>query len=483
MFDWFWEFLYRLLKTLLYCIDFILSFAKQLVGVKPIYDEQNNEVELFSHFFNSSAIQDAFKLVAIIGLVLLFLFTVVAVMRAIARMGEGKTPLGVCASAGKAMLYFLLIPGIMYFCGIFISAVMTALYDATSLGSGGLGSSLFTLFADEAYNGGGNKEGVLELFRISGPFAEDAAAGYNYNSMGNVKNYFSLSKINYFLGFVAGSAVLILLIKPLMSFVERIVSLLLLFVVSPISVASSVLDDGARFKLWRDQVINKFLVAYGSLLSLNIFTLMIQVIYTLTFFPDSSFLNGLARLLFVLGGASACRMGAVLIGNLVNSGAGSQYAQDAQNVSSPLSTLAHAGIASRVVGGIANRASRTLNRKLSPSVHRKSNAKNEVKDKMAQQKYEAKLAKRSSSGSKSGGADGGKGGGAGRQRDIKDALIGAHRAPKESGGGDAGGEGGGGWKAGQVPNTDKSANRASAATVKDAMKSGKTDKGQSKPKG
>ncbi len=485
MFDWFWEFLYRLLKTILYCIDFIMQFAKQLMGIEPVRDAENNEVELLNFFLTSEAILDAFKMVAMVGVVLLFLFTAFAVARAIGKLGEGKSPLRVCMDAAKSLLYFLLIPAIMIIGCSFVSTIMKSIYFATSGNSVSLGNELFTLFADEAYTGaydlfgnnhtpGGGKEGLMDLFRGSGPFSSTSSDGFNYYKMGNVSNYFDLEEINYFLGFVAGFCVLVLLVKPLLSFVERIISLVLLFVVAPISVASSVLDDGARFKLWRDQVINKFLVAYGSLISLNIFVLLVGVIYDVTFF-DSSFLNGLARLAFVLGGALSCRMGAVLIGNLVNSGAGSQYAQDMHNVSSPLSTLAHAGVASGIMGGMANRVSGVLSRKLSPKIHRSSNAKNEVKNKMAQKKYAQKLEARKAgrntvkssmaTGSPAGAAwsKGTVGAGAGGMppRDIKDVMIGRR---------------GGGAPAGASPSakgSDSAMNKQSAATVKDAMKAGK----------
>ncbi len=480
MFDWFWEFLYRLLKTILYCIDFIMNFANKLVGIEPVYDADNNEVELVNFFLTSEAVLDAFKLVALVGIVLLFLFTAFSVVRAIGRVGEGRSPLGVCLNGAKSILYFLLIPAIMIIGASFVSAVMTSIYRATSGGGGGLGSSLFTLFADEAYNGGGNKEAILDRFRDCGPFAENTQ-NYNYYSMGDVKDYFSLSKINYFLGFVAGFAVLLLLVKPMMSFVERIVSLVLLFVISPISVASSVLDDGARFKLWRDQVINKFLVAYGSLLSLNIFVLLVEVIYSVTFFPNSSFLNGMARLAFVLGGASACRLGTVLIGNLVNSGAGSQYEQDMKNVSSPLAAIAGAGLAQRALGGISNRVSGALHRKLDPAIHRKSNAKNEVKDKMAQDRYSEKLARRKAQKAPTAkaseapqatwqkGSIPGAGGGTAQPRDIRDVLIGQRGGQSTPSGGKA--------------DEDNAANKAGAATVKDAMKAGKANKSASDGQG
>jgi hypothetical protein len=124
----------------------------------------------------------------------------------------------------------------------------------------------------------------------------------------------------------------------------------MLFVIAPLSISSSVLDDGARFKLWRDQVINKFLIAYGGIIALNIFMLLMSVTNRIEFF-DNSFMNGLTKLVFVLGGALACRRGIELIGNLISQGAGSQEMRDQAHALGGMAAAAH--MAGKVVGGVA----------------------------------------------------------------------------------------------------------------------------------
>ena len=56
---------------------------------------------------------------------------------------------------------------IMYLAATCISTIMGLIYDATSgSGTGSIGSSMFCIFAEEAYDGGGgDKEAVLESFR------------------------------------------------------------------------------------------------------------------------------------------------------------------------------------------------------------------------------------------------------------------------------------------------------------------------------
>ncbi len=390
MFDWFWEFLYGLLKAVLYCIDFVMSFALKLAGIEPVIavgSGGSSETELTYYFLTSDNVVDAFVSVAMIGLILIFIFTAFSVARSVARAGEGKSALQVIFDTSKTLLYFIMIPAIMMIGALFVSAVMTSIYRATSLGSGSLGSNLFTLFADEAYKGdAGQKDVIIDAFRNHA----DGVDRYDYYETDVVSDYFKLSKINYFLGYAGSIWILFMILKSLLTFVERIISLVMLFIAGPISASSAVLDEGARFKLWRDQVMNRFLIAYGALISLNIFILLIGAIDNIQFFGDNDFLNGMARLLFYIGGAIACQQGTVLIGNLVNSGAGSQFAADQAHTMAAAAGLGH--MVGRVAGSAKNAVMnhgpvKDLKQNLSSAIHRKGNARRAAKDEAARANY------------------------------------------------------------------------------------------------
>ncbi len=474
MFNWFWRLLYNLAKTILYCIDFILDFAKMLAGIEPVTVDGKQE-ELTTHFLTSESVLDSFKLVALIGIVLLFLFTAFSVVRSIGRLGEGKSAVMVCMDLGKALLYLLLIPAIMIIGTAFVSAVMTSVYSATAGGGSSLGGRLFTLIANDAYDYEGlPKEEVMSYFA-------SRLDGFDYYSNTDVALYFDRSDIDYFLAFVGCTAVLILLIKPMLTFVERTVSLVILFIVAPLSISSVVLDDGVRFKLWREQVINKFLVAYGALITLNIFVMLVEIVYEIEFFTtgNADLKNGLARMLFVIGGAAACKQGTVLIGNLVNNGAGSQYAQDQVHTMAPMMAAGHMAhrFGSSAARGVANSApARSLKNNLSSAVHRRGNARRSLKDEAAKnqrfaaetQKYSSKMERdpRTKIGQYSRNHDWRKNLSSGNQTndtltEIKDILRGS-------------GFSGGTAERGS---DDHAANQRSAGTIVDAMGRGKTKTG------
>ena len=384
MFKWFWKLLYNLMKSLFFCIDFMIDIAGMLCGIEPI-SVNGKKQDLVYYFITNDIVVSAFEAVLVIGFILLFIFTAYSVFRSMGRLGEGKSAIQTCLDSAKTLLYFLLVPAIMTVGVVVISTVMTSIYDATSMGNSSLGGMLFAAAADGAWDGGDHKERVLENF-IQG------VNGFDYFSTSDVKSFFDLEEMDYLIGYLSGIVVLVLIALSLFSFVERVVGIVFLFIVSPLSMSTTPLDDGARFKLWRDQVINKYLIAYGSLLSINIFMLLVRTIQRVEFFDDS-FLNQLARVAFIIGGAFACRKGTVLAGNLINQGAGT--ADKMENQAANAGVRAVAGfVAGHTVGKLANLAGmpiRHLKKDAVSALHRSGEAKRSVKGDMARQKYAEKL--------------------------------------------------------------------------------------------
>ena len=365
MFNWFWEFLYGLIKVPLFCIDIIIMIARKLCGIDPVQIEREvngeivmEDVDILTYFMQGETIVNAFGYVCLFGFVLLFLFTAFRIIRDQVNFYEKKSPIRTCLDSAKIILIFLLVPAIMIVGTAFVSTLMRGIYDATANGNSGLGGSMFVIFAEEAYTGPAeDKQAVLDAFRTCS--LEDYINGvseFSYYNTDKVSEYFKLSKMNFFLGLVGSLSVVVLLGLTMLSFVERIISLVLMFVIAPLPMSASPLDDGERFKIWREQTINKFLTAYGGILALNIFALMLPMIAKINFFPATSdntgivsVINGISRLLFIIGGALACWRGMALIGNLVNRGAGSQDLADQSHLLTGMASAGH--VASGVVKG------------------------------------------------------------------------------------------------------------------------------------
>ncbi len=386
MFDWFFEFLYNIIKTMLYCIDFITNMAGMLCGITPVTVDGRDE-DITQVFLTDERVLDAFRYVLVIGFILLFVFTIFSVVRSMLKSGEGKTSIQICIDAAKAMGWFLLVPVFLIIGSMFVSTVMTSVYHATAVGSSSVGASIFAVIAEEAYDGAEPAADILYQF---------STGKLDYYDTGLVDRYFDLKDLNYFIGFVAPIVVLVLIALSLLAFVERLIHIVLLFVISPLAVSSSVLDDGARFKLWREQVINKFLTAYAALIAINIFMLMVGVVNTIEFF-DNSFLNGLARLVFILGGSIACYKSKTLIGNIINQGAGTQASMENSASNGIMGGILGAtvgrvaGGALSVLGAPIKKAGGAVAERAKERLGRSHTAKSAVKAEAARNKYTEKV--------------------------------------------------------------------------------------------
>ena len=314
MFDWFWEFLYGLTKSILRLIDGLISCINKLCGIEPVAVD-GVETDLLSYMLRSDAVADGFKIAAITGFIVLVFFTIARIIMVVAKEKPDISPLQVCGKAFRSLLLFLFIPLIMLTLVWSLNALMQALYTATMGNMSSLGMFLFKTFSQDAQ--------IIDQSAYETVL--NGANGYWNTDL--VEQAINLSDFDYLFSWATGIVLLIVIANSLLSFVDRAISLGVLFVVSPFSVASSVLDDGARFKLWREQLLIKFLTGYGIILYLNVYCLLVSLVTpsNVVFF-ENSFINGLFKLLIIVGGGLAMNRSMALIGNLVSQGAGSREA-------------------------------------------------------------------------------------------------------------------------------------------------------------
>ena len=84
MFSWLWELLYSISKTMFRLIDGLILCANLLCGIKPI-NFKGEETDFLSYLLLSDEISFAFKVSALLATILLVLFTVLVIIRSIAK--------------------------------------------------------------------------------------------------------------------------------------------------------------------------------------------------------------------------------------------------------------------------------------------------------------------------------------------------------------------------------------------------------------
>jgi len=348
MFNWIWELLYGFSKTIFRLIDGIVSCANTLCGLSPIYINdggEDRETDLMNYLFGNEAISFAFKVSALLATVLVVIFTVFMIIRSIAKDKAEGTPAQLAVKSFKTLLMFFFIPAVMIaFMGLG-NMFIEALYEALQQNSSSPGAYLFTMFA---------KDGGMDP-----NIANDFLRGdRNYYNTSEVAACFNLANFPFLFSWLAGGVVLFGVGSAMLIFVDRVLSLVILYIAAPISISTSVIDDGARFKLWRDQFLSKFIMGYGMIIAINIYGLVCGIIMSpdITFFKGSSaspFLDMLMRLLVIAGGALTMQKSMALVGNLVSQGAGSNELRDSMSAGALARTAVGAATTALKVGGKA----------------------------------------------------------------------------------------------------------------------------------
>lgn len=125
---------------------------------------------------------------------------------------------------------------------------------------------------------------------------------------------------NFLIAYICAIVILIAIISAMFGLVKRLYDIVLLFISLPGIAATIPLDDGAKFKLWRETVISKVFLAFGTVLAVNIFTIVAPQIWSISM-DASNFVNSELRLVLICGGALSISGGQLLFARLLGTSA------------------------------------------------------------------------------------------------------------------------------------------------------------------
>lgn len=91
---------------------------------------------------------------------------------------------------------------------------------------------------------------------------------------------FTVFKIDYLMGFLAGGFILLMFAGLVIQFIRRMLELVVLYLTAPFFVAVMPLDDGEMFKKWRENFIAKFLSGFSVLFALKLYLLLLPLIFS-----------------------------------------------------------------------------------------------------------------------------------------------------------------------------------------------------------
>ena len=346
--------------------------------------------------------------------------------------------------------------------GILVSnAVLQLLAEIFEYEQGGLANALFDACVGEKYatipdsnakwtlDALLRNEGVSSITEVSvnallGDHREWAIFAGNEDWKNN--GYIMAADFQYLLALIGAGVVLYELLIVSAHLAKRLFEIVFLYVTMPASVSTLPMDDGARFKNWRESFVTKVIIVYGAVIGVNIFVVCINSFSRMSLQNVGWFENALFYVVMIIGGAMMLSSSIELFAKVFGNG---EDVNQARRLFAGIGHLAgHAAIAfgSRAIGAGKWGANKAYGSYHNTHGGAKASAKHDIATARYRAQLEAKAA-----------AKAGTGGSAAQDSGASDAILGADGGAAATPTSDAGGgSGGGGSAQGGAPATQPS---------------------------
>lgn len=354
----FGAFLQWVLFYLLHIVDVFEDFFDVFAGTQTVKNN-GNEMYLLDVFLTNDGVKQALIAVTFVGVAICFIFTIYSVAKSMGSYAlEHKRPIShVMKTALKSCIAFMIVPVMMFFGSQLSSAILVSTENAIIGVTGSdespkLSTILFLsgTFGDDdepdaSFTSGkradyfnGEKSiynpadylvdftmyPELDLDNIQAIFqsqaddvkvADKSADNIKNNKKGktdfslddlskNAKTFPNLfeSLYNYPLVYLVSIGVILIMLCSMFVFIRKIIEVVILYITSPLFVATMPLDEGSTFKRWREMFIGKLLSGFGIVISMNLVMIFIPMIMSSNFsFSDNVALDVSLKMIFVVG--------------------------------------------------------------------------------------------------------------------------------------------------------------------------------------
>lgn len=309
------EFCLQLFLWLLQLIDGLMDIFSAIAGITNV-NYHGQSVNIIEFLAGDSTVGTIFWCIFILAIGLTCIFTIVGLVKNMIANNRNVSTI-----VGK---FFLALLGTMamlavVFLGILIAnSLLQLVAKIFQIGNTGkLSNALFNSCVGNWENGYNiNKVDVTSLS------VRDIFGGYNAALFGvwpsSWKNngMVNPNTFMYLPALIASIAVGIALIVATLNLAKRIYEIIFMYFCMPVSMSTLPLDDGARFKNWREQFLTKIILAYGAVLSVNVFVLILPLVQQMSIPNIGSFGNAIFTIFLIVGGAMVIPAGQTLFARL-----------------------------------------------------------------------------------------------------------------------------------------------------------------------
>ena len=290
-------------------VDGLMEIFSAISGITDV-TYKGEKVNIIEFLAGDSTVNTIFWCIFILAIGLTCIFTIAALIKNMINSQRnvstivGKFFLALLGTMAMLTVLFLII--------LISNSLLVLVSQVFQIGNTTkLSSALFNACAGDWINGYSvsefdvSKLGVKEIFGdyTTGFVFPDS---WKYNGMVNPDNFLYLPSL------IAGVALAIALVVAILNLAKRVYEIIFMYFVMPMSMSTLPLDDGARFKTWRETFITKIVIAYGTVFSVNIFVLLLPLITRMRIDEVGGFGNSMFVIFMIVGGAMVIPAGQAL---------------------------------------------------------------------------------------------------------------------------------------------------------------------------
>ena len=294
---------------LLKLVDGLMEIFSAISGITDV-TYKGEKVNIIEFLACDSTVNTIFWCVFILAIGLTCIFTIAALIKNMINSQRnvstivGKFFLALLGTMAMLTVLFLII--------LISNSLLVLVSQIFQIGNTTkLSSALFNACAGDWINGYSVSEFDISRLGVKEIFG-DYTTGFVFPDKWKYNGMVNPDKFLYLPSLISGVALAIALVVAVLNLAKRVYEIIFMYFVMPMSMSTLPLDDGARFKTWRETFITKIVIAYGTVFSVNIFVLLLPLITRMRIDEISGFGNSMFLIFMIVGGAMVIPAGQAL---------------------------------------------------------------------------------------------------------------------------------------------------------------------------
>lgn len=294
---------------LLKLVDGLMEIFSAISGITDV-TYKGEKVNIIEFLAGDSTVNTIFWCIFILAIGLTCIFTIAALIKNMINSQRnvstivGKFFLALLGTMAMLTVLFLII--------LISNSLLVLVSQIFQIGNTTkLSSALFNACAGDWINGYSVSEFDISRLGVKEIFG-DYTTGFVFPDKWKYNGMVNPDKFLYLPSLIAGVALAIALVVAVLNLAKRVYEIIFMYFVMPMSMSTLPLDDGARFKTWRETFITKIVIAYGTVFSVNIFVLLLPLITRMRIDEISGFGNSMFLIFMIVGGAMVIPAGLAL---------------------------------------------------------------------------------------------------------------------------------------------------------------------------